>query len=132
MGIFDFVKLVVGIPSKEVIYHESSHYVIGKVLGHEVDEVKVQGNGGSVKFSNPIPDHDMIIIGMSGIIGEQVLSGKPIDMGVDQGFGDMEVVRGIEPDYQKYIPVVRDMIVKNEDEIRKFGKKLGKDYVVKF
>jgi hypothetical protein len=125
--IIDVVKAIIGIPSENAKNHEASHGVVAKVVGIQKIKIVVSGNGGYISYDeSQVNDEQHVKAAIAGIIGEQIIGGRPININDDSADYDIRSVieRGINP--ERYVDEVVKIINDNRDEIVRVAKIVGK------
>jgi hypothetical protein len=125
--IIDVVKAIIGIPSENAKNHEASHGVVAKVVGLQKIKIVVSGNGGYISYDDSkVSDEQHVKVAIAGIIGEQIISGRPVDINDDAADYDIRSVisRGINP--ESYVNEVISIINDNRSEIERVAKVVGR------
>jgi hypothetical protein len=125
--IIDVIKAIAGIPSENAKNHEASHGVVAKVVGIQKIKIVVSGNGGYITYDESnVSDDQHVKAAIAGIIGEQIIGGRPVD--INDGSADYDIrsviERGINP--ERYVDEVVKIINDNRDEIVRVAKIVGK------
>lgn len=126
--IIDVVKAIIGIPSENVKNHEASHGVVAKIVGIEDIKIVVSGgNAGYISYNeSKVNDEQHVKTAIAGIIGEQIIGGRPVDINDPSADYDIRsvIARGINP--EAYVDEVVQIINDNIDEIRRVAKIVGR------
>lgn len=125
--IIDVVKSIIGIPTENAKNHEASHGVVAKVVGIQNIKIVVSGPSGYITYDNKnVSDEQHVKTAIAGIIGEQIISGRPVD--INDGSADYDIrsviERGINP--ERYVDEVVKIVNDNRDEIVRVAKIVGR------
>jgi hypothetical protein len=125
--IIDVIKAIAGIPSENAKNHEASHGVVAKVVGLQKIKIVVSGNGGYISYDDSqVSDEQHVKVAIAGIIGEQIIGGKPVN--IDDPAADYDIrsiiSRGINP--ESYVDEVVELIKVHRNEIEQVAKIVGK------
>ena len=125
--IIDVVKAIIGIPSENAKNHEASHGVVAKVVGIQKIKIVVSGNGGYISYDeSQVNDEQHVKAAIAGIIGEQIIGGRQVDINDPAADYDIRsvIAKGINPEV--YVDEVVSIIKANRNEIERVAKVVGK------